>query len=176
MTRIILSIFIVLQLSAFTAIAAPIPSTGTTEIFLSPNGGTTDAIVSEIGRAKQEILIQAYSFTSEPIMKSLLDAHRRGVKVVTVLDRSQRTAKYSGATFLSNFGIPVFIDNQHAIAHNKIMIIDRQTLITGSFNFTAAAEKKNAENLLILKGNPALVEMYLKNFEEHKAHSEPYSR
>jgi len=156
--------------------ATPIPSTGTTEVFFSPNGGATEAVVREIGRARQEVLVQAYSFTSKPIAKALLDAHRRGVIVVAVLDKSQRTQKYSGATFLANAGIPVYIDSQHAIAHNKVMIIDRQKLITGSFNFTKAAEEKNAENLLVLKGNPTLVERYLKNFEEHRGHSEPYSR
>jgi len=50
------------------------------------------------------------------------------------------------------------------------MIIDRQTLITGSFNFTRAAEDKNAENLLVLKGNRPLVDRYIRNFEEHRGH------
>lgn len=154
--------------------AAQLPSIGTTEVFFSPNGGATGAIVLEIGKAQQEILVQAYSFTSKPIAKALLDAHKRGVKVMAVLDKSQRTQKYSGATFLANAGIPVYIDSQHAIAHNKIIIIDRSTLITGSFNFTKAAEEKNAENLLVIKGNQPLVDRYLKNFEGHKAHSEPY--
>ena len=54
---------------------------------------------------------------------------------------------------LANSGIPTYIDDKHAIAHNKIMVIDRQTIITGSFNFTKAAEEKNAENLLILKSS-----------------------
>jgi phosphatidylserine/phosphatidylglycerophosphate/cardiolipin synthase-like enzyme len=156
--------------------AFSIPSVGTVEVFFSPNGGATETIVREIGKARQEVLVQAYSFTSKPIAKALLDAQRRGVKVVAVLDKSQRTQKYSGATFLTNAGIPVYIDSQHAIAHNKVMVLDRSTLITGSFNFTKAAEEKNAENLLVLKGNPALVERYLKNFEEHRGHSEPYSR
>ena len=76
-----------------------------------------------------------------------------------MLDKSQRKEKYTAATFLANAGIPAFIDDKHAIAHNKIMIIDRQTVITGSFNFTKAAEEKNAENLLILK-NKDLAKIY----------------
>ena len=56
------------------------------------------------------------------------------------------------------------------------MIIDRSVLITGSFNFTKAAEEKNAENLLIMKGNSKVIERYLTNFEEHKSHSEAYTR
>lgn len=175
MKRIIFFLCLALQMTGLTANCTPIPSTGTVEVFFSPNGDATEAIVKEICKARSEVLVQAYSFTSKPIAKALMDAHRRGVKVIAVLDKSQRREKYTGATFLANAGIPVLIDDQHAIAHNKIMIIDRQTLITGSFNFTKAAEEKNAENLLILKGNNQLIEKYLANFEEHKEHSEPYT-
>jgi phosphatidylserine/phosphatidylglycerophosphate/cardiolipin synthase-like enzyme len=157
-----------------TTFSAPIPSTGTIDVFFSPNGGATNAIVNEIGKARKEIVVQAYSFTSKPIAKALLDAKKRGISIVAVLDKSQRKEKYTAATFLSNAGIPVYIDDKHAIAHNKIIIIDRQTLITGSFNFTKAAEEKNAENLLVIKGNQKLIDQYLRNFELHKAHSEPY--
>lgn len=80
------------------------------------------------------------------------------------------------ALFLSNAGVPVLIDSKHAIAHNKVIILDRSVLITGSFNFTKAAEEKNAENLLIIKGNQKLVSEYLKNFEAHKGHSVQYVR
>jgi phosphatidylserine/phosphatidylglycerophosphate/cardiolipin synthase-like enzyme len=102
---------------------------------------------------KSEILVQAYSFTSTPIAKALVEAHKRGVKVEAILDKSQRTEKYSSATFLANSVIPTFIDARHAIVHNKIIVLDRDTVITGSFNFTRAAEEKNAENFLIIKSN-----------------------
>lgn len=166
-----------------SSFAAPLPSTGTTEVFFSPNGGCTDAIVKEISGAKQEILVQAYSFTSVPIAKALLAASKRGVRIEAVLDATNRPkpkkgkkpkTSYSAATFLKNANIPVLIDDAEAIGHNKILIIDRATLITGSFNFSKQAEEKNAENLLILKGNKPLVEKYLKNYEEHKRHSEAF--
>ena len=70
-------------------------------------------------------------------------------------------------------GIPVFFDLEHALDHNKIIIIDRTTLITGSFDFTKT-EDNNVENLLILKGNKLLVDKYIKNFEEHRGYSESY--
>jgi len=63
---------------------------------------------------------------------------------------------------------------QHTQLHIKIIIIDRSILITGSFNFTNAAEEKNAENLLVIKDNKPLVDRYIKNFEEHKEHSKEY--
>ncbi len=91
-----------------------------------------------------------------------------------VLDKSQRTEKYSSADFLVNMGIPVRIDAQHAIAHNKVMVIDGQTLITGSFNFTKAAEENNAENLLVIR-SPELAAKYAANWKIHAAHSDLYA-
>ena len=88
-------------------------------------------------------------------------------------DKSQQTEQYSAATFLVNAGIQTLIDNQHAIAHNKVIVIDRATVITGSFNFTKAAEQKNAENLLILH-DKTLAKQYAENWKVHEEHSEVY--
>ena len=118
-------------------------------------------------------MVQAYSFTSAPIAKALVDAHKRGVKVEIVLDKSQRTEKYSGADFVAHAGIHTYIDAKHAIAHNKIMIIDGKTILTGSFNFTKAAESSNAENLLVIN-DPQLATQYTANWKAHQEHSEPY--
>jgi len=145
------------------------------QVCFSPKGGCTEAIVSQIDKAKTEILVQAYSFTSAPIAKALVNAHKRGVKVEAILDKSQKRERYTSATFISNAGIPTYIDSKHAIAHNKIMIIDKETVITGSFNFTKAAEEKNAENLLIIR-NKDLAKVYMENWYKHKEHSESYER
>jgi phosphatidylserine/phosphatidylglycerophosphate/cardiolipin synthase-like enzyme len=142
-------------------------------VYFSPHGGCTEAVVKELGQAKSTVLVQAYSFTSAPIAKALLDAHERGLKVQVILDRSQRKEKYSSATFLYNQGIPVKIDAAHAIAHNKIMVIDGETVITGSFNFTKAAEEENAENLLVIRDR-RLAELYTRNWQKHEKRSEGY--
>ena len=92
---------------------------------------------------------------------------------LAILDKSQKTEKYSEADFLVNMGIPVQIDAKHAIAHNKIMVIDGQTVITGSFNFTKAAEENNAENLLVIR-SPELAAKYTANWKVHADHSDPY--
>lgn len=172
--RMVLIIFITFITLQSISIADTFKSTGTIDTYFSPNGGATEAIVKEINSAKQEILVQAYTFTSKPIAKALIDVRKRGIKIEVILDKSQRKEKYTSADFVAHAGIPTYIDDKHAIAHNKIMILDRSILITGSFNFTKAAEEKNAENLLILKGNKPLVDRYIRNFEEHKAHSEGY--
>jgi phosphatidylserine/phosphatidylglycerophosphate/cardiolipin synthase-like enzyme len=129
--------------------------------------------VAELNKAKNEILVQAYSFTSQPIAKALVDAHKRGVRTEIILDKSQRGEKYSAADFTAHMGVPTYIDSAYAIAHNKIMVIDQETVITGSFNFTKAAEERNAENVLIIKSKE-LAKEYLDNWENHKAHTEKY--
>ncbi len=144
-----------------------------TNVCFSPYGGCTEAIVNQIDNAKSEILIQAYSFTSAPIAKALVNAHKRGIHVEIILDKSNKSAKYSAGDFTAHMGVTTYIDSMHAIAHNKIIIIDKETVITGSFNFTKAAEEKNAENLLILKSKE-LAEIYIKNWEKHKNHSDRY--
>ena len=145
-----------------------------TAVYFSPDGGSTEAIIREINRAQHRIWVQAYGFTSAPIAEALIAAHKRGVEVLAVLDKSNQTDKYTAATFLNNSGIKTLIDDQHAIAHNKVMVIDNTTLITGSFNFTKAAEERNAENLLVLNHTPDLVGTYADNIVVHVQHSQPY--
>ena len=140
------------------------------EVYFSPQNGSTAAIIREIDRARSEILVQAYSFTSAPIAHALLMAHKRGIKVEVILDKSQKNQRYSSFTFLTNARIPTYIDTKHAIAHNKIILIDRSVVITGSFNFTKAAEEKNAENLLIIRSKE-LTKLYLDNWLHHRDHS-----
>ena len=140
------------------------------EVYFSPQNGSTAAIVREIDRARSEILVQAYSFTSAAIAHALLKAHKRGIKVEVILDKSQKNQRYSSFTFLTNARIPTYIDAEHAIAHNKIILIDRSVVITGSFNFTKAAEEKNAENLLIIRSKE-LTKLYLDNWLHHRDHS-----
>ncbi len=82
--------------------------------------------------------------------------------------------RYSELDFFANAGVPVRVDDSHAIAHNKIILIDDHTIITGSFNFTKAAEESNAENLLVINGHDDLFGQYLANYSAHRAHSVEY--
>ena len=145
-----------------------------TQVYFSPNGGCTEAIINEISHAKSEILIQAYSFTSVPIAKALVSAHKKGIHVEIILDKSNKSKKYSAGDFTAHMGVTTYIDSKHAIAHNKIIIIDKETVITGSFNFTKAAEKSNAENIIIIN-NSQLAQLYINNWQLHRQHSEPVS-
>jgi phosphatidylserine/phosphatidylglycerophosphate/cardiolipin synthase-like enzyme len=136
----------------------------------SPNGGCQEAIVAELKKARSEILVQAYSFTADPLTFALVDAKKRGVHVDILLDRSNEAESYSDLHILLENGLDPRIDAEHAIAHNKIIIIDKKVLITGSYNFTNQAESHNAENVIIIKGHSELPSQYRANFLAHKAH------
>ena len=133
------------------------------QVRFSPNGGCLNFAKGFIDRAQKYILVQGYSFTSELIAKALVEAHRRGVKVMILLDKSQPTAVGSQIYFVKNHGIPVAIDYVSGIAHNKIMIIDDRIVLTGSFNWTMGAEKRNAENLLMIN-NAEVAKIYKDNW------------
>jgi phosphatidylserine/phosphatidylglycerophosphate/cardiolipin synthase-like enzyme len=109
------------------------------------------------------------------IAAALMAAKRRGVDVRAVLDKSQRTERYSGATFLADAGIPVVIDELPAIAHNKVLVIDDATIITGSFNFTRAAQERNAENVFVVHGDREIARRYAENWRSRARVSVPYS-
>ena len=162
MKKILLALFLAVSLEAADI-----------QVFFSPQGGCTEAVVANLDKATNTVLVQAYSFTSSPIAKALVDAEKRGVKVQVILDKSNRTEKYSSADFIQRADIPTYIDAKHAIAHNKIMIIDGKTVLTGSFNFTKAAEFNNAENLLVIQ-DPVLAKKYTANWQAHLQHSEVY--
>ena len=163
-------------LGCLTGLAPAADGTARVEVYFSPRGGATEAVIRAVNTATQQILVQAYSFTSAPIAQALVDAHKRGVPILAVLDTSNETGTYSAATFLVNVGIPTLIDDHHAIAHSKVMVIDRTTVITGSFNFSRAAEEKNVENLLVMTDAPELVQVYEANIRAHAAHAHPYTR
>jgi len=150
-----------------------VPSAGELEVAFSPNGGATDLVIKVIRSAKTSIRVLAYSFTSSPIAKALVEAHKRGVDVEVVVDKSQKSVKYTSATFIANAGIPTRIDSMHAIAHNKVIIVDSRIVEQGSFNYTKAAEERNAENVLVNWDNPKLAEVYLKDWKRHWDHSDP---
>jgi phosphatidylserine/phosphatidylglycerophosphate/cardiolipin synthase-like enzyme len=131
-----------------TATLAGVPERcPTVTVCFTPGGTCTEAVVHALNNAKRTIRVPADSLTSAPMAKALLEAHARGVQVQVILDQSQRTEKYSSADFLANQGVPTKIDAAHAISHN----IDAETVSTGSFNVTKAAQEKNAENVLIIR-------------------------
>jgi len=146
------------------------------DVLFSPDGGCEARIIAEVGEAKKRIRVQMYIFNSKAIAEAIIAAKKRGVTCEVIADKSEETKVYGRLPVLSRAGVKVLIDGEHETANNKIMLIDDHTIITGSYNYTKAAEEKNAENLLVIKGHPEVFAKYSANFDAHKAHSRPYQR
>src|SRR5215467_1470890 len=129
----------------------------------------TKAVVEALASARQQVLVQAWGLISTPITQELVQAERRLQDVRVILDKS---AARRGYPFLEQAGVVVLIDAEHAIAHSSVMIVDRQTVITGSFNFTRSAQERNAEDLVLIRSS-VVATQYLHNWNAHAAHSQP---
>lgn len=119
-------------------------------IYFSPNGGCEQAIINAIKNAKKSIYVQAYAFTSESIAEALATAKNQNIDVTIILDRSQLKVKGCKLNFFLMKKLKVFSYKSKGIQHSKMLIIDDDLVITGSYNFTKAAEESNSENLLVI--------------------------
>jgi len=157
-----------------TELAMPVASKPALTTCFTPQQDCMNMIVAAIDGAKSEILVQAYSYTAKPLIKALGRARLRGVKVRVILDQADERQRNGAGARLIAQGVLPQVDTGVASAHNKVMIIDRDAVITGSFNFTEAAQKTNAENVLLIKGYPDIATAYAKNWEKRLAASRPY--
>jgi phospholipase D len=128
-------------------------------------------IVRAISKAKSSIYVQAYGMTSPPIVNALIKAQSRGIKVRILLDKRNIKDKWSKMDSLIESGADVGIDKVSGIAHNKVMIIDKSRVITGSFNFTKSADTRNAENVIIIN-DANVAAQYLQNWLKRKSKNE----
>jgi phosphatidylserine/phosphatidylglycerophosphate/cardiolipin synthase-like enzyme len=160
-------IFLILIFFSLSSYALPFEPNATYNVCFTPGGNCTQQIINTIASAQQSIYVQAYSFTSHPIEKALVSAKKRGLTVEVIFDKS--ILEHSGtAWFFIRNHIPVWIDSEPGIAHNKVMVIDEKKVITGSFNFTYAAQEKNAENVLIIQDS-TLAKKYLNAWRVRKS-------
>lgn len=141
------------------------------DVCFSPDGKCEERIVREIGDAKSTILVQAYGFTSRPIADALVAAQKRGVTVRAILDASNSKDRYSAAGVLAKGGVELLQDGAHPVANNKVIIVDEAVVLTGSMNFTKAADDANAENLLVIR-DAAMAGRYVANWKSHLEHAE----
>ncbi|MFN7094007.1 MAG: phospholipase D family protein [Burkholderiales bacterium] len=161
-------LFIVLLASSNLAFAATqINANATVDIGFSPKDGSEQLVIKAINSAQKSIHIAAYSFTSKPIAQALYIAYKKGVAVKVVADQKSNSGHYTATTYLANHGVPVKLDGNYTIFHNKFMIIDGKTIETGSFNYSAAAAHKNAENVLVLWNVPQIAQRYEEQWDSY---------
>ncbi|NLR97012.1 phospholipase D family protein [Rhizobium sp. P38BS-XIX] len=166
---------------AYTSIAAILiagstyagqPVEAKISVCFTPAEQCENRIVGEIDRAESSIRVQAYGFTSLPIIHALQQAAGRGVEVLIILDKTNER-KYSGATLLEASGIPVWIDFEPVIAHNKIIVIDGHLTVGGSYNYTASAQKRNAENVTFTD-SAEIARQFIANWDSRLKASRPF--
>ena len=169
-----------LETEAVNTQSVNVAARGKLEVAFSPNEGSEHLVVKVIDSATKEILILSYSFTSAPITEALIKASHRGVAVRLVADykdnvTEDRSGKARAAlSALKTAGADVRTIRVYPIHHDKVMIIDRQTVELGSFNYSAAAAQRNSENVLVNWGNPELAAVYVKHFERNYRQSQEY--
>lgn len=148
----------------------------TPQVYFSPDyggGNCASNIVDEVNRAKKTIYMEAYQFTLPDLAGALIKAKQRGVDVRMIVDKTITNSKNEMVSLCASNGIPVQVDKKHNIFHSKMMLIDGQTVITGSYNFTVNASKRNAENLWVIIDKNA-AELCISNWMIHSSHSIPF--
>lgn len=138
-------------------------------VYFSPKRGSAKVLAGFIDRTEKTLDCAIYSLSHDLIADAIVNAHRRGVKVRILMDKTQAGGRNSDDEKLIAAGIEVRIDAHHKIFHHKVAIADRkrrgkQAVVTGSFNWTANADEKNAENMVILRLK-RVVEEYESEFE-----------
>lgn len=173
------SLRLVIILATSIPVFAAAPLSDEISVAFSPGSKGFNAkalVLTAIDDAENTLRVAAYSFTSQDVAKALVNAHKRGVDVQVVLDKSHLSGKYSSATFLTNQGMAVRINSRYSIMHNKFIVVDGHSVQTGSFNFSKAADEKNAENAIYIRGNAGVADAYSKEWARLWSESEIYIR
>lgn len=176
---VLVALLLALASVSSAARAEALAATGSIDALFTPWDDAEGAIIRALAEAQQTIHVQAYLITSRSISQALIAAKTRGVAVAVLADQKMLdNGQNSQIPALAAAGIPVRLETRYVVAHNKIILIDAATphgiLITGSYNFTWSAQARNAENLLILRDNPALLQRYLNNWQRHHAEAQPF--
>jgi phosphatidylserine/phosphatidylglycerophosphate/cardiolipin synthase-like enzyme len=141
-------------------------------VFFTPPAGAAKGLIRYLDGAKKSIQVMTYSFTYVEIADALARAAKRGVEVQVIQDGPTAANNFDVIPVLLKGGVVVRGNKAHRIFHHKVMIIDSEIVVTGSYNFTNSAEKSNAENMIVLR-SATLAQQYYKNFISHWERSYP---
>ncbi len=133
------------------------------ENYFAPEDDTATAIIQAIESAQHRIRFMAFVFTSEEIADAMIERSEAGVIVQGVMEKRNLESSYSQYDRLRKQIAEVLSDGNPYIMHHKVIIIDDETVITGSYNFTASAEERNDENVLIVH-DPEVTRFYVEEF------------
>ena len=155
---------LVLRVAPILLLALVLTGCRSTHVWFSTDEDLTEVLTDHMAKATDTLDVAVYTFTSEPIRDALINADSRGVKVRVVIDHWETNDVI--ATTLGDAGVPTrrAYGYNNGIMHHKFAVVDSQSVATGSFNFTIAADEFNDENLLIVS-DPALAGQYTNAFD-----------
>ena len=174
MRRLLAALALGLAAAAGAARAAPAGHPARVEAWFTPGDDVARVISQRIAAARERVQVQAYLFTHRGIAAALARAARRGVAVEVIGDaRQHETGGLPVLRGLDRAGARIWLSADHAAFHNKVVLVDAGTagavVVTGSFNFTQAAQEKNAENVVVISGSPEVAARFARDFERHRA-------
>ena len=159
-----------------------VPAAGTVEVAFSPDEGSENLVLKVIDSAHHDIRMLSYSFTSAPVARALLAAKKRGVDIRIVADQKNNTSEdrsgkaRAALSLLAEAGADVRVIGVYAIHHDKVLVVDGETVELGSFNYSDAAAHRNSENVLVNWKNPQLAKVYLEHFARNYRQATPYQQ
>jgi phosphatidylserine/phosphatidylglycerophosphate/cardiolipin synthase-like enzyme len=160
-------------LALIVAAAATLSAPPEVTTYFSPGGGTAAAIVTELAAATQTIDIVAYQLTNPELIDAIDAAALRGIAIRIVLDPENESAAVKRPIKLYAHQVPMRSDHAEKMQHSKYCVIDGRVTITGSYNWSINAERRNAENCVVIKDAPTAA-AFTADFNRHWSHSRPY--
>jgi phosphatidylserine/phosphatidylglycerophosphate/cardiolipin synthase-like enzyme len=141
------------------------------DIYFSPDDRVVDSFIDLISNAQESIYFMAYSYTSDPLGEAVRERAQEGVIVKGVMDASQ-VASNIGTEYdaFNQADLEVHQDGIEGLLHHKVMIIDEEVVVLGSYNFTNSAETRNDENLIVIY-NSDIAAQFMAEFQRVYAQS-----
>jgi phosphatidylserine/phosphatidylglycerophosphate/cardiolipin synthase-like enzyme len=134
------------------------------EVYFAPEDHPAARLEQLVENAGSEIDFLAYAFTLNDLRRAMLDATDAGVRLAGVFDEDQANATGGEYDVFRQAGVAVRLDGNPGLMHDKVIVLDGETVALGSFNFTRSADEKNDENLLVLH-DPVIAAQYLAEFQ-----------
>ena len=134
------------------------------ECYFAPEDGVEKQVVARLAKARQQIAFMAFAFTSKPIAGIMEKRLKAGTRLRGVVEKRNAGSRYSVHKQLNACGADIYIDGNPNTMHHKVIVVDDHLVMTGSYNFSASAEERNDENLIMIH-DPDLATTFLGEIE-----------
>ena len=136
---------------------------GINSSYFSPGTECRTAIIQQIRSARNSLKICVFTISDNEISEEIIKAHRRNIAVKIITDNDKCFDTGSDIEAIHQAKIPVKMDRTDSHMHHKFCVVDKERLITGSYNWTRSAAESNQENI-ILTDHVGMVKDFVKEF------------